>query len=68
MAADEIPHKTVQKILELYLCSDDTRIQHISLLLNISESLVLKVVQAYTDKEIPFLGGRYTILNSEINY
>lgn len=68
MAAQEIPHETIQQILELYLCSDDPRIKHISKLLGISESAVLTVLQAYTDKQIAFLGGRYVVYNSEINY
>ena len=68
MATQEIPHETIQRILELYLCSDDPRIKHISSLLNVPESDVLTIVKAYTDEQLPFLRGNYVVLNSEINY
>lgn len=68
MAIQEIPHKTIQQILELYLCSNDPRIKHISSLLNVPESDVLTVVKAYAYEQVPFLGGNYVVLNSEINY
>lgn len=68
MVTEDIPNEIIQKVLELYLCSDDPRIKHISYVLNIQELHVLRIIEAYTDNQISFEGSRFTILNSEINY
>lgn len=56
-----------QRILELFLCSDDRRLWVIGKTLGVSESYVSKVVQDYFDKKINFDRGNFTILHSSIN-
>lgn len=68
MVTEDIPNEIIQKVLELYLCSDDQRIKHISMILHIQEVNVLRIVEGYLEKQISFERGRFMILNSEINY
>lgn len=57
-----------QRILELYLCGNDKRINFISAITGNTPFTVSNVVQDFFDKKIVFERGDYQILHSGINY
>lgn len=57
-----------QRILELYLCGNDKRINFISAITGNTRFTVSNVVQEYFDNKILFERGDYQILHSDINY
>lgn len=56
-----------QRIIELYLCSNDRRLKVIAETIGCSSVSVSSVLQEYYDGLIEFERGNYKILHSSIN-
>jgi len=56
-----------QRIIELFLCSDDRRLKTIAVLVGVSEMTVSNVVHDFYDGKITFERGNFKIYNSIIN-
>ncbi len=56
-----------QRIIELYLCSDDRRVFVIAEIVSVSKKEVVETIQQYYDGLIEFERGNYKILHSSIN-
>lgn len=57
-----------QRVLELFICSDDNRIRIISEILAISPDTASKIVGDYYEGKIVFEMPNHRIYNSSINY
>lgn len=62
-----INQETKQRILELYLCSNDNRMRVIAEICKCSAMSVSNIIQEYYDKKIEFERGNFTIYHSSIN-
>lgn len=65
--SNELSPMQKQRILELFLCSDDRRLEIISKTLAISEHDVSSVIQDHNDKKIRFERGNFLVFHSSIN-
>ena len=67
MIFKDVSSENVQRVIELYLCSDDNRMGVIADLIGIQAYIVSDIIQAYFDSKIEFKRGNYKILHSSIN-
>jgi len=67
MSFNHLSEVQKQRIIELFLCSDDRRLKTISSIVGVSEMTVSNVVQDFYDGKITFERGNFKIYNSEIN-
>lgn len=67
MIFKDVSSENVQRVIELYLCSDDNRIGVIADLTAIQAYVVSNIIQAYFDGKIEFTRGNFKILHSSIN-
>lgn len=65
--SNELSPMQQQRILELFLCSDDRRIEVISKTLAVSDHDVSSVIQDHFDRKIKFERGNFLVFHSEIN-
>ena len=56
-----------QRIIELYLCSNDRRVFVIAQCTNTTNDEVIETIQQFYEGKIPFERGNYKILHSSIN-
>jgi len=56
-----------QRIIELYLCSNDRRIFVIAECTGTTNEEVTEIIQQFYEGKITFLRGNYKILHSSIN-
>ena len=63
----DVSFENIQRIIELYLCSNDNRIWVIAELTSIQPYIVSSIIQDYFDGKIEFKRGDYKILHSSMN-
>ena len=63
----KISDETKQRIIELFICSDDRRLWVIAEITNVTVPSVSTVIQQYYDGIIQFNRGNFKVLHSSIN-
>ena len=59
--------ENIQRIIELYLCSNDNRIWVIAALIGVQTYVVSNVIQDYFDGKIEFKRGDFKIFHASMN-
>jgi len=67
MKFQDVGAENIQRIIELYLCSNDNRMGVIADLIGIQTYVVSDIIQAYFDGKIEFNRGNFKIMHSSIN-
>lgn len=63
----DVKFEDIQRIIELYLCSNDNRIWVISEIIKVQSYIVSSIIQDYFDGKIEFKRGNFKIFHSSMN-